>query len=177
MGRRDSRFIQNDYSKKDDINKIGEIYEKYSNPYINDFGEITGIPFVGEIDKQKILYYLQDSFKYIRDSSNNDSINEYLLDITYEIIKLDIDTNFLDDITGEIADKYKTITTSTFALGIGQVSLTVDAGLSWTVGVNCVIAYDVNNADIIDPINAVQFGCVIDVIIIEDSISLRRLLV
>jgi hypothetical protein len=58
MGRRDSRFIQNDYSKKDDIYKIGEIYEKYSNPYINDFGEILSITNEVKIEKLETSYYV-----------------------------------------------------------------------------------------------------------------------
>jgi len=58
MGRRDSRFIQNDYSKKDDIYKIGEIYEKYSNPYINDFGEILSITNEVKIEKLETNYYV-----------------------------------------------------------------------------------------------------------------------
>ena len=44
--------------KKDDIYKIGEIYEKYSNPYINDFGEILSITNEVKIEKLETSYYV-----------------------------------------------------------------------------------------------------------------------
>jgi len=77
---------------------------------INDFGEITGIPFVGDIDHQKIAHYLEDSFQYIRGSTNDiQDEKEYLSRITYEISKLEVDTEYLDDVTEDIADKYNAI--------------------------------------------------------------------
>jgi hypothetical protein len=44
------------------------------------------------------------------------------------------------------SDKYKTTSTSTLTVNnTNAQTLTIETGLSWTVGQNCVIAYDANN--------------------------------
>ena len=45
-----------------------------------------------------------------------------------------------------ISDKYKTTSTTPFTLALGSAGpFTVASGLSWTIGMNCVIAYDISN--------------------------------
>lgn len=74
---------------------------------ISDFGEITGIPIYGEIDTQKINKLFEDSMKYIRGCPTSESGQIYKDKITYEIIKLAIDTDYLYDRSDKIATKYR----------------------------------------------------------------------
>ncbi len=72
---------------------------------VNDFGEVTGIPYVGELDIAELQIHINQSFNHIRGEFKEDYINAISLDI----IKLDT-TNaqtFLYDVSAEIIDKMK----------------------------------------------------------------------
>ncbi len=64
---------------------------------INDIGEFTGIPFFGNFDKS-ILNMLLDSIKYfIKLENTNMSIDEFVSQIKFDVIKLEKDLYYLDD--------------------------------------------------------------------------------
>lgn len=74
---------------------------------INDMGEITGIPFNGELD-ENIINELKDSIKIFLHTKETD---ELFSKIKIEIIKLKINEDYLDDPIAEIIEesieKYK----------------------------------------------------------------------
>jgi len=58
---------------------------------INDFGEVTGIPYIGELNPDILTKALQNSYKYIRAENNSRKWKqEYLKHITVEIIPVEI---------------------------------------------------------------------------------------
>jgi hypothetical protein len=74
---------------------------------INDFGELTGIPYIGILDIKILEEYLQDTFKYIRGNyTNRNCKRDYIQNIKLEIMELDIsDTqNRLYDISDTIIE-------------------------------------------------------------------------
>ena len=58
MGRRNSRFIQCDYAKKDDKDKLCEIYSKFTNPHTNDYGDILTLTDEVKVEKLETNYYI-----------------------------------------------------------------------------------------------------------------------
>lgn len=93
-----------DDSDDEDVDKDTE-----GNLYIgiNDMGEITGIPFNGELD-ENLINDLKDSIKIFLHTKE---IDELFSKIKIEIIKLKINEDYLDDPIAEIieesVEKYK----------------------------------------------------------------------
>jgi hypothetical protein len=57
-GRRNSTFILNDYSHKDDIDTMAGIYQKFSNPFINAHGDVLSITDERIVQKLETNFYL-----------------------------------------------------------------------------------------------------------------------
>lgn len=73
---------------------------------VNDFGEITGVPYFGdlnEIDITKILCSIKDNIKIIEGKKN---VDEIIDQIKIEIIKLETDETYLDDNIDEMITEY-----------------------------------------------------------------------
>ena len=58
MGRRNSRFIQCDYAKKHDKDKLCEIFSKITNPYTNDYGDILTLTDEVKVEKLETIYHI-----------------------------------------------------------------------------------------------------------------------
>jgi len=80
---------------KPDEDNDKEILPKYASFYIgiNDFGEVTGIPFIGEMDQDHIREIF-DSIKIFINTNNN---NDLFSNIHIELIELEKNINYLDD--------------------------------------------------------------------------------
>jgi hypothetical protein len=79
---------------------------------VNDFGEITGVPFFGEITSEYLESYLdciKSSISF--NAIDNKDTDELLSNIKFEVIKLDKNLDFLDnsieDIIRDFEDKKK----------------------------------------------------------------------
>jgi hypothetical protein len=74
---------------------------------VNDFGEITGIPFIGEFDTE-IIDGIKDVIKIFLDTANIDTIFDK---IQFEVIKVSYNANMLNDpieaIIKDHNDKYR----------------------------------------------------------------------
>jgi hypothetical protein len=58
---------------------------------ISDFGEVTGIPYIGELNPDIIKKALENTYKYIRAENNSRKWKqEYLKHITVEVVPIDI---------------------------------------------------------------------------------------
>jgi hypothetical protein len=58
---------------------------------INDFGEITGIPYIGELNVSTLETYLENTYKNIRAENNSRKWKQsYIKHITFEVIPIDI---------------------------------------------------------------------------------------
>ena len=58
---------------------------------INDYGEVTGIPYIGDFDETTLQSYLENTYKLIRAENNSRKWKqEYLKHIKYEVIPIDI---------------------------------------------------------------------------------------
>jgi hypothetical protein len=58
---------------------------------INDYGEVTGIPYIGDFDEKTLQVYLENTFKLIRAENNSRKWKqEYLKHIKYEVIPIEI---------------------------------------------------------------------------------------
>ena len=70
---------------------------------INDFGEVTGVPYVGDLDKDELETYITNSFRHIRGEFKEHYINA----ISFDVIKLDTANaqTLLYDVSGEIIEK------------------------------------------------------------------------
>jgi len=79
--------------------------EKYGYLYIgiNDIGEITGIPFVGELEKE----YIEDMISSIKIFINAKNTDELLSNIEIEVIKINIDSEFLSDPIRDILEVHE----------------------------------------------------------------------
>jgi len=78
--------------------------DPYANLYIgiNDFGEITGVPFNGTLELE-YLNELKDSLKIFLNAKN---LVEIFSKIQFEIIKLEIDPTMISDDISEILVEY-----------------------------------------------------------------------
>ena len=77
---------------------------------INDYGEVTGIPYIGELDVATLQTYLQSTYKYIRADDNSQKWKkEYFNQIRIEVIPVDIikPDLYLHDMTEHIYNKMK----------------------------------------------------------------------
>ena len=58
---------------------------------INDYGEITGIPYIGELNAANLQSYLENTYKMIRAENNSRKWKqEYLKHIRFEVIPVEI---------------------------------------------------------------------------------------
>jgi hypothetical protein len=87
--------------KEDDDDILPEHASFYIG--VNDFGEITGIPFIGEIDEDHLREILNSIKIFIK--TDNDS-DELFSNIHIDVIELKKDMNYLDDILEEILLKH-----------------------------------------------------------------------
>ncbi len=72
---------------------------------VDDFGQITGIPTIGNLDLQKLTDKLKNKlFNYLK---TDDDINNIMSNITIKLISLDKDINLLEDEIKEYYDLYK----------------------------------------------------------------------
>lgn len=62
---------------------------------INDYGEITGIPFIGEINKDILYEFLSNIHYFIKNDEYN--FDELIKKINIKLIKLNINEDILDD--------------------------------------------------------------------------------
>jgi hypothetical protein len=69
---------------------------------VNDFGEITGIPFIGEIDKD----HINEMIKSIKIFMQVENIDELLSMIKIEVIELKKDLKYIEDPLEEILSKH-----------------------------------------------------------------------
>jgi hypothetical protein len=77
---------------------------------INDFGEITGIPYIGELNTEMLELYLHDAFKLIRGNYNHRNCKkDYIKEIKLSVISIDTkDTDTrLYDISTSIIENMK----------------------------------------------------------------------
>ena len=81
---------------------------------INDFGEITGVPFFSDITPKYLQSYLECiktniSFDVFEDIKDNKHINvdDLLSKVSFEVIKLEKNMLFLDDSITEIINDFK----------------------------------------------------------------------
>lgn len=79
------------------ISIFGNSKLKNGNLYfgINDFGEITGIPYLGELNIDILNEFLSNIYHFVKNDKY--SFDEIKNKINIELIKVDIDTNILDD--------------------------------------------------------------------------------
>jgi hypothetical protein len=82
-----------------------EISEGHFYIGINDFGEITGIPFTEELDESVIRSFLELTKPFLS-SSNDNIINQLIDSIKIEIIKLDFNPLLLEDECKNDLDTY-----------------------------------------------------------------------
>ena len=90
--------------KPDDEN---DILPEYASFYIgiNDFGEITGIPFKGEFDKEHLTEILK-SIKIFLQTETDSSIDDLLSQIKIEVFELQKNELYLEDPLEEILIKH-----------------------------------------------------------------------
>ena len=82
-----------------------EISEGHFYIGINDFGEITGIPFLGELDESVIRSFLEHTKPFLSTSSGDIAIDSILDSIKIEIIKVESNMLLLEDDTkNELAE-------------------------------------------------------------------------
>jgi hypothetical protein len=79
---------------------------------VNDFGEITGVPFFGKITEDYLNSYLDCIKTFISfNAKDNENIEDLLSMVNFEVIKLEKNTDFLDNsidnIIAEFEDKKK----------------------------------------------------------------------
>jgi hypothetical protein len=84
------------FGNTNDSSSNGELYIG-----INDIGEITGIPFVGELDAE----YVKDLINSVKPFIDCSTIDDLIDNIKFDIIKLKYDNSFLiDEIDTIISD-------------------------------------------------------------------------
>lgn len=72
---------------------------------VNDIGEITGVPFVGELTIETVREYLISTCDYIE--SKKHDCRKLVEDLDIELIKLNIIPELIDDDVAEIIEDYK----------------------------------------------------------------------
>jgi hypothetical protein len=93
---------------------------KHANLYIgtNDFGEITGVPFFGSLTSENIKSFLEVVRPFVSIDKTETDISDLLSKVKIEVIKLNKDTDYLDDnidtILKEYQEKKKKIETEYF---------------------------------------------------------------
>jgi hypothetical protein len=83
-----------------------EVLPTHASFYIgvNDFGEITGVPFIGEIDQDHLKEILESIKIFIKIDSNYDELFSH---ISIEVIELKKDKYYLDDPIEQILKDYR----------------------------------------------------------------------
>lgn len=83
-----------------------EISEGHFYIGINDFGEITGIPFLGELDTDVIRSFLEYTKPFLSSSKGDSTIDDILDSISIEIIKVESNVLLLEDECKNELDEY-----------------------------------------------------------------------
>lgn len=74
---------------------------------IDDFGEITGIPYYGEMSKSTISNYISLTIRDKIETGTNENYKDILNNISVDIIKLEIEQLLLIDEYSDLYTKYK----------------------------------------------------------------------
>ena len=74
---------------------------------IDDFGEITGVPYYGEMSKSMISNYISLSIRDKIETGTNENYKDILNNISVDIIKLEIEQLLLIDEYSDLYTKYK----------------------------------------------------------------------
>lgn len=71
----------------------------HANLYIgsNDFGEVTGIPFFGNLTSENIKTFLEVIYPFVSIDKTDKDISELISKMDFEVIKISRDTDFIDD--------------------------------------------------------------------------------
>lgn len=83
-----------------------EISEGHFYIGINDFGEITGIPFLGELDMDVIRSFLDYTKPFLSSSKGDSAIDKIINSIKIEIIKVESNILLLEDECKNELDEY-----------------------------------------------------------------------
>ncbi len=75
---------------------------------VNDFGEITGIPFFGEITPEYLHSYLDNIKSFISfNEIDNKDVDELFSNVTFEVVKLEKNIDFLDNSVENIISDFE----------------------------------------------------------------------
>jgi hypothetical protein len=83
-----------------------EISEGHFYIGINDFGEITGIPFVGDLDEDIIKSFLEHTKPFLSSSKGDSAIDKIINSIKIEVIKVESNILLLEDECKNEIDEY-----------------------------------------------------------------------
>ncbi len=81
----------------------------HANLYIgsNDFGEVTGIPFFGSLTSDNIKSFLEVVRPFVSIENSDEDISELLSKVEFEVIKIDRDSDYVDDNIDLILKEHK----------------------------------------------------------------------